>query len=63
MAFTYMQVMRNGYHWSLVVYIFVSISSFFTANWEEHHLHVLRCCINGFGLTECQLCLVGLILL
>ena len=39
------------------------MSGFYTANWEEYHTEVLRTCIKGIGLTECQLALMGVMLL
>jgi hypothetical protein len=35
-------------------YLLGLLTSFYSANWEEHHTGVLRCSMFGLGLTECQ---------
>jgi ethanolaminephosphotransferase len=57
-----MQILRAGTTVPFFIYSVGLMSGFYTANWEEYHTEVLRTSINGVGLTECQLALMGVLL-
>jgi hypothetical protein len=41
----------------------VSNTAFFTSNWEEYHIKIMRTSQNGIGITELQLLLIGVMLM
>ena len=57
-----MQILRSGPTVPFVMYLYLMLSGFYTANWEEYHTHVLRTACNGVGLTECQFIFIGILL-
>ena len=62
MIYTPMQVFRFGTNFAFFQYFFLLMVGFYTANWEEYHTDVLRTSLNGFGLTECQLLMISMLL-
>ena len=45
------------------MYFLGLVTAFFTSNWEEYHIKIMRTSMHGFGITELQLMLISMILL
>lgn len=56
------QVLKMGASTPFFIYFLGLTTAFYAANWEEYHTHVLRSNYSGFGLTECQLFLIGILM-
>jgi hypothetical protein len=45
------------------LYFIGLLTAFFTSNWEEYHIKIMRTSQNGIGITELQLLLIGVMLI
>ena len=62
-VFIPIQVMKVGATTPFFLYFTGVQTIFYLANWEEYHTDILRCSYGIFGLTECQLVIIGLIMI